>query len=1390
MEQFVAFGNGAAGGDIEQSGSLLAYNKDDIFGPPESMDMLNPSHRSEVVDFARGISEISSGLQDIMAYARAAERLFDAMRRSQSRQQPENGERTDIADLMSDIISTTRAVNAELNAAVRLKSEASNVLKYTEPISVPFVVERVAQTMASRLEGRLVEVVPLIRLPKLHHSITTVRLIFQQAVFAMANEAATCVAKATTRSKLTLVADTAVRIGRGDRRYILIRALTAGVKVSPETLEKLFLKSTSSSLALNDMANQVRRLGGDLGASTDGSRAEFWVAMPEDTNIATPPTTPTPTPPTATPTPEILSHGSAGDAVGPEWRRRSWDVYDRAASGSAGTNCPPVHRSSSDEDVGTKSRTPKARLSLENTALVNMSEIFEAASKEQSNVDADDRAARESDQHGSSPQNISPVGSGSSSRSSGGDFSMDDEVLTSLSEKLKASRSSFSNDEESGEQQQRHNSIQDPHLDPVSVACDGCHTKSGVDPVAATQASSSGLAAFVLAHTKASTTDSSGSSRGSTLTKTDVLPGEGVSPGSGSPHQAPSPSGSTTDAPAGGLTALLRAHGHTPPASSPSSTSSPSAISSLTAGGAADALTPVPSAAPAVGGLAALLQAHGKAQSAGVTYSGVGQGGDAVVDAALPTDSMKETTTAPNIFAPQGGPPPTIVPFSLTPLPATTDDSVDGQNNASPTSSPTRGKQRLVRTAAVGHDDASVAGSPPTTTATTAAAAAPLAASAAPEFCFIPTAPPPQILTFSIGAPASNPCTPQLSEHTVPSTPVDGGSEQAPPESPTAVPPSDIADGVGGVRNRRRSSDDGYSTMSKKFEFDLGDNSGAPLQKSPGAGMSQTLGRIQGKSPRAEKVFERAMSDSATSLLQISEVSGCIQDGASRVARAPEPGRYPDPSSTATPPPRGGAASSASPEAYRRRNDASGPRTTATLQRSGHGQKWQQQILTHSHEKVHTIPRSRQHAGSADGGKHLRKVSSLGNPAASERTDRGDTAGGQLTGRHGRNNIEHALKALQELGLDPNAWGDMKTSARVVECRPHTDEFQRDQKVVVCHEDYKKILKYSLHKARALLVLPNMGTVATVSEYLSQWQVLHDAAPDFKDGTARVKKRNQLLAAENNGKKAAPAVSVIFMDIDGSIDNHSRRIPENMLSRRHMRFVFICSRKQWEVFSSRPETQWFAKTPDCHVILKPISRQDVWQAMTDRKSKRSGPAVSPAPTLVTSRRLMGAPVQGSPLGSPKMKRKQKPPGSTGAKILLAEDNMTNVLVAENYLKILGHTAVFAVNGEDCVEEYKRNMAGPREGRYQLIFMDCVMPIMDGFAASQRIRQLEKLNGRTQPIPIVAMTGFTLPQELEKCKEVGMTDHLAKPFSMADFAGKIDAHLAPTTSPASPPSGAE
>lgn len=74
MEQFVVSEHSLARDDTEDNMCGSQYANDDFHDLPESMDMLDPSHRSEVVDFARGIAEIASGLQDIMASARAAER--------------------------------------------------------------------------------------------------------------------------------------------------------------------------------------------------------------------------------------------------------------------------------------------------------------------------------------------------------------------------------------------------------------------------------------------------------------------------------------------------------------------------------------------------------------------------------------------------------------------------------------------------------------------------------------------------------------------------------------------------------------------------------------------------------------------------------------------------------------------------------------------------------------------------------------------------------------------------------------------------------------------------------------------------------------------------------------------------------------------------------------------------------------------------------------------------------------------------------------------------------------------------------------------------------------------------------------------------------------------
>lgn len=106
-----------------------------------------------------------------------------------------------------------------------------------------------------------------------------------------------------------------------------------------------------------------------------------------------------------------------------------------------------------------------------------------------------------------------------------------------------------------------------------------------------------------------------------------------------------------------------------------------------------------------------------------------------------------------------------------------------------------------------------------------------------------------------------------------------------------------------------------------------------------------------------------------------------------------------------------------------------------------------------------------------------------------------------------------------------------------------------------------------------------------------------------------------------------------------------------------------------------------------------------------------------------------------------------------AVILVVEDNATNRLVAERMLKQLGYSPEGAGNGQEAV-----NMAAA--GWYDLILMDCRMPVMDGFEATDRIRSMEGPGSR---IPIIAMTANALDGDRECCLAAGMDDYLVKPL---------------------------
>jgi CheY-like chemotaxis protein len=111
------------------------------------------------------------------------------------------------------------------------------------------------------------------------------------------------------------------------------------------------------------------------------------------------------------------------------------------------------------------------------------------------------------------------------------------------------------------------------------------------------------------------------------------------------------------------------------------------------------------------------------------------------------------------------------------------------------------------------------------------------------------------------------------------------------------------------------------------------------------------------------------------------------------------------------------------------------------------------------------------------------------------------------------------------------------------------------------------------------------------------------------------------------------------------------------------------------------------------------------------------------------------------------------------RLLVVEDNKINQKVILRHLANLGHEADLAENGEEAVR-------ATQERRYDLIFMDCQMPVMDGYQASLAIREHEGALGyRT---PIVAVTANAMAGDREKCLDAGMDDHLPKPVKPANL----------------------
>jgi two-component system sensor histidine kinase/response regulator len=130
----------------------------------------------------------------------------------------------------------------------------------------------------------------------------------------------------------------------------------------------------------------------------------------------------------------------------------------------------------------------------------------------------------------------------------------------------------------------------------------------------------------------------------------------------------------------------------------------------------------------------------------------------------------------------------------------------------------------------------------------------------------------------------------------------------------------------------------------------------------------------------------------------------------------------------------------------------------------------------------------------------------------------------------------------------------------------------------------------------------------------------------------------------------------------------------------------------------------------------------------------------------------------------------------GNKILLVEDNPVNQRVAQRTLQNLAAEVTIANNGAEALERIAAS-------NFDAVLMDCQMPVMDGFTATRRIREMELSRGGKR-LPIIALTANVMSEDRDKCLAAGMDAHLGKPIEVAQMIESLSRFImAPQTAPA-------
>ncbi|NJD90998.1 MAG: response regulator, partial [Geobacter sp.] len=127
---------------------------------------------------------------------------------------------------------------------------------------------------------------------------------------------------------------------------------------------------------------------------------------------------------------------------------------------------------------------------------------------------------------------------------------------------------------------------------------------------------------------------------------------------------------------------------------------------------------------------------------------------------------------------------------------------------------------------------------------------------------------------------------------------------------------------------------------------------------------------------------------------------------------------------------------------------------------------------------------------------------------------------------------------------------------------------------------------------------------------------------------------------------------------------------------------------------------------------------------------------------------------------------EQPLSQEGIRVLVVEDNPDNLDLCCQILRLLKCRIQTATNGIEALEILKQE-------EFDIVLMDCQMPVMDGYEATVKLRELEKAEGRKRRVPVIALTGNAFEEDLNYGRDNGMDDHLAKPYHIRQLVDVIN-----------------